>query len=302
MKVRSRCCAIIVTFNGAEWIRKCISSLQDGSVKVDVVIVDNGSTDETKDFAKEFQNIHLIENKENLGFGKANNLALKYAYEEGYDSFFLLNQDAWVEEDTIYQLQKFLSKNPKFGILSPIHMNGTGGNLDAGFERYMYFRKSSGFYRDFRQNKLKKDIYEVSFVNAAAWMISRKCLSKVGLFHPLFDHYGEDDNFIHRVKDKKLKIGVLGSTRIYHDRESRFRRRIDPKVKFRSMVVMTHLDPKRSKNRFLLWLLSMKNLFMISFFWSKLPNLTFYSWGIIIYPKIVDEIRLFEETEDNVKL
>jgi GT2 family glycosyltransferase len=59
------------------------------------------------------------------------------------------------------------------------------------------------------------------FVNAAAWMMTRECVEKVGGFSPSFFHYGEDDNYTQRLQFHKLKLGVLPTSRIYHDREQR---------------------------------------------------------------------------------
>lgn len=298
----SNCCAIIITYNGIEWIERCISGLENSSKKIDIIVVDNGSSDRTKEFLSKKSEVKLFENKENIGFGKANNIGLRYAYEVGYKSFFLLNQDAWVENETILQLFNYQKDSPEFGILSPVHMNGDGQALDAGFERYMRLRKSSGFFQDFKRNMVKKSIYEVSFVNAAAWMISRNCLSQVGLFHPLFNHYGEDDNYVHRTREKGLKVGVLGSVKVYHARDKRFRSRIHPKAKFRSMVIMSHLNPLKKRGNILLWLISMKNLFSISVFWFMVPNPSFYFWGILNYHQILRKIKSFQEKDYDLLL
>ena len=74
------------------------------------------------------------------------------------------------------------------------------------------------FLSDLCLNKVS-DIYETKFVNAAAWMISRKCLEMIGGFDPLFFHYGEDYNYCQRVQYHGLKVGIVPSSSIYHNRE-----------------------------------------------------------------------------------
>ena len=295
---RSNCCVIIVTFNGMQWIEKCISSLQSSSHPSDILVVDNHSNDGSVRFLKDRKDIHLIENDENIGFGKANNIGLEYAYRAGYSHFFLLNQDAWVETDTIELLIEEQSKDPNFGILSPVHFNGEGTALDPGFRRFMKMRKSSGFYEDHLKNRLS-GIYNVSFVNAAAWMISRECISKVGLFHPLFTHYGEDDNYIHRVVVNNYNVGVVSSTRIYHDRAARFKKRVDPKTKFQSMVLMAYLNPLKERSSFSVWLISIWNLIKLTPFWYFLPNLRFYWWGILQHARIDKIVERFGSKDYN---
>jgi GT2 family glycosyltransferase len=65
------------------------------------------------------------------------------------------------------------------------------------------------------------EVYEVPFVNAAGWLLSKKCLETVGGFDPVFFHYGEDDNYCQRVLFHGLKIGVTPQTFLKHDRETR---------------------------------------------------------------------------------
>ena len=91
----------------------------------------NASGDGTVEYIKEnYPEIMLIESKENLGFGKGNNLAMRYALDHGCDYVFLLNQDAWLDEnDTIEKLVEVAQRHPEYGILSPMHMNINGTGL-----------------------------------------------------------------------------------------------------------------------------------------------------------------------------
>ncbi len=212
---------IIVTYNATKWVQQCFSSLQNSSIKLQTIVVDNNSSDRTVQLIKnDFPEVTLIESKDNLGFGKANNLAIKKALDAGADSFFLLNQDAWVEEDTIEKLQIALRENPDYGILSPLHFNGEGNLLDYKFYKYITQEGGREMYSSII-TKTRPFVHEVSFVNAAAWLVSKSCLEKVGAFDPLFSHYGEDVNFIYRLHFHQLKVGVLSDTKAFHDREDR---------------------------------------------------------------------------------
>lgn len=216
--------SIIVTYNATRnnWLQKCLDSLLQSTLKPEIVIVDNLSTDETVETVKsKYPSVHLIENKENKGFGGANNQGLKYALESGGEYFFLLNQDAWVENDTIEKLVYQLKINPEYGIVSPLHLNGDGSALDLKFSNQISPYSCPNLYSDFVLNKVKDEIYETKFVCAAAWMISKACLKKVGGFNPTFFHYGEDDNYCHRLHYHKLKIGIYPKTSIFHDRKDR---------------------------------------------------------------------------------
>lgn len=210
-----------------KWIEECLQSLLDSTFKTFIIVVDNNSRDNTASFIKEKykEDVFLIESKENLGFGKGNNLGLSYALKNGADYVFLLNQDAFTEVDTIEKLVKVAINNPAFGIISPVHLNAKGNTLEYYFSNFMDKSNSPFFYSDFVLKKKISEIYETKFVNAAAWLISKKTFSEVGGFDPIFWHYGEDDNYCQRIIFHGYKIGVVPNSFIRHDSI----RRITPK-------------------------------------------------------------------------
>lgn len=216
--------AIVVIYNGMQrnWIQKCFDSILTSSIPVDIIAIDNGSTDGSIDFIKEnYPQVDFTVSQENLGFGKANNLGLRKALEKGGDYFFLLNQDAWVDPNTIEELVKQAEKNPEYGVISPMHLNGKGDALDYNFSLYLAPVQCKGLFSDFVLNQVKDQLYESDFICAAAWLVTKQCLKIVGGFNPVFYHYGEDDNYVNRLKYKQLKIGVYPKVSICHDREQR---------------------------------------------------------------------------------
>ena len=139
------------------------------------------------------------------------------ALENKADYIFLLNQDAWVEPNTIEKLIKVSQLKPEFGILSPLHMNGNGSTLDLNFSYYISPGGCPNLISDIITKNINA-IYETRFVNAAAWLLTNKCVTKVGGFDPIFSHYGEDDDYLNRTLFHGLKIGIVPHARIYHDR------------------------------------------------------------------------------------
>lgn len=207
----SRCCVLVVTYNAVRWIERCLEALEGAIPLENVFILDNGSSDNTVLLIKEKSPaVNLEQSHQNLGFGAANNHLLKQCYDLGYDYFFLLNQDAYVEKETIARLLRFAQSHEKAAVISPIHKNGSGNDLDDKFRYYMRF------------NDLKKEKYTtVEFVNAAAWLLPKSTLEEVGLFHPFYFHYGEDRNYCDRVLYQGLEIAICKDAVIYHDREQR---------------------------------------------------------------------------------
>lgn len=200
---------VLVTYNGAHWIDKNITSLLNSSYPVSIIAIDNNSTDNSMALLKKYPKVDLIESSENLGFGKANTIGMKRALDLGADYVFLLNQDAWVFENTISTLVEKMESTKGFGIMSPMHFSGDDITLDTNFRNYFY--KALPLH-------LTESLFLVPFVNAAAWMISRECIKKVGYFEPLFGHYGEDRNYCDRVTYHKFSIGIDADSKIVHDR------------------------------------------------------------------------------------
>lgn len=212
---------IVVTYNGTYWIDDCLGSLQQSSVPLDITVVDNQSTDNTVTIIKErFAEVQLLESQRNLGFGRANNLGLKKALENDYDYAFLLNQDAWVERDTVETLIKIHQKNSEYGIITPVHLTREKTRLDSKFSSYLYQANNPALMSDLLlAHQDVQSVYRVGFVNAAAWFISKACLQTVGGFDPLFPHYGEDQDYVQRATYYQFAIGFTPHTHIVHDRE-----------------------------------------------------------------------------------
>jgi GT2 family glycosyltransferase len=212
---------IIVTYNGAEWVSKCISSIEKSTVESDIFVVDNNSTDDTINIIRaHHSSVKLISLSENIGFGGGNNMGLKEALESNYDYAFLLNQDAWVKEDTLAMLIQAQRKEPEFGIVSPIHLNKDGSKLELLFSQFIEPSKCPNLYSDIYVGAIKHNLYQTAFVNAAAWLISQDCLKTIGGFSPIFYHYGEDDNYCLRANYHHVKIGICAKAEIYHAKEN----------------------------------------------------------------------------------
>ena len=213
---------VIVTYNAMKWIERCLGSLRSSMLVPDVFVVDNGSTDGTQDFIKkESLNIIFNQSEKNLGFGKANNLGLQYALDHNYDFVYLLNQDAWIFPETLGNLVELSIKNPDYGILSPFQMNSDLYHIDSGFAvDACSWDSNPEIFSDFFNGKMS-EVYPVKTVMAAHWFITRNTILKIGGFSPSFPHYGEDYNYCDRVLYHGLKIGVIPSLRVVHDRGSR---------------------------------------------------------------------------------
>lgn len=209
-------CIIIVSYNFEPWIHRCLPSVEASLLPATVLVIDNGSGDATCQIIRDkYPGVELIETHENLGFGRANNIGIQRAMERGFDYLFLLNQDAWIEPDTLGKLVDAAEKNSRYGILSPVHLNGKGDATDFGFSQY------TGLKNREEAEQLTEEVTPYPFINAAMWLIPVSVIKETGSFAPLFTHYGEDRNLVQRIEKRGYRLGLVKSAFGYHDREAR---------------------------------------------------------------------------------
>jgi GT2 family glycosyltransferase len=213
---------IVVTYNGLHWLGNCLESLRKSTYPIQTLVIDNASMDDTISFIQlNYPEVIIIENKENQGFGKANNTGIKYALEHKADYIYLLNQDAWIDRDVIDGLIQLMEKNPEYAIISPMQYTGDGKNLDKSFQYLFSPDFCENILNDLILNNLKSELYPVKFVMAAHWMIRVDALKDTGGFSSLFKHYGEDHDLINRLLFYGWKIAIAPHFKGYHDREYR---------------------------------------------------------------------------------
>lgn len=206
---------IIVTYNGEKHIRKCLESLEKSKVPMHTIVIDNGSIDGTVQLVREhFPDVSLLELKCNAGFGQANNVGIRMAIDDAADFVFLLNQDTWITENTLHELLTGFEQNDHFGIISPLHMSGSREGYDSLFYSYL----SKELRTDLQGEKALKSVYACNFVNAAAWLMPIRTIRLVGGFDPLFFHYGEDRDYVNRLRYRKMEIGICPGSKIWHNR------------------------------------------------------------------------------------
>jgi GT2 family glycosyltransferase len=233
--------SIIVTYNGIHWYSRCFDSLKNSAVPVQTIVIDNASTDGTVEFIRQnYPEIILIESKENLGFAKANNIGLRHALEHKADYVFLLNQDAWLNQaETISTLVNISIDHPEYAILSPLQLYGNSRKIEQ--EVLMHFahnaRSNDDFISDLYFNRLK-DIYNVPYACAVCWLLPIKTVKNIGGFDPIFYHYGEDDNYIQRVKYFGGNVGISPIVSVCHDIEIRTKEFRDGNLDWRKYLLI----------------------------------------------------------------
>lgn len=221
---------VIVSFNTDELLAKCLESLSTAikGFESEVFVIDNNSADETVNIVKkDFPWVHLIVNKDNRGFSKANNQAIKIAKGK---FILVLNPDTEVESDTIKKMINFMDNSKEVGIAT-CRVELPDGKLDRDCRRHFpsparAFFHFSGLSKIFRGTKLFDSYYmgylsennehEVDSCVGAFMIIRKKDLDKVGFFDEDFFFYGEDLDLCWRFKEAGHKVMFTPITKIIH--------------------------------------------------------------------------------------
>ena len=160
---------IIVTYNNKDLLGNCLNSLYENvsnTIRYEIFIVDNNSTDNTHQMLQEkFPLVKVIDNKENLGFARANNQALAQAAGR---YFLLLNNDTFVLRDSLEKLVQFMDQQPKVGAVSPRLVEADG--------------KTTQVQGSSLQKKiwLSSEPLTVKFISGAAFLIRRQTYQNIG--------------------------------------------------------------------------------------------------------------------------
>ena len=218
---------ILVNYNGSHFLHKCLNSIQKfGDFNnSEVIILDNASTDiSTNIVANNFPLFKMICSETNLGFGKANNLAVKSS---GGEYLLFLNTDTVLMENTPKILLDYLSLNKNIGIISPqvTFDNGryqlSSGNLPNLFTefvdkiRYSFDNRFHNFLSKFYEEKYST-VKEVGWATGACMMMRRDVFERVGGFDESFFMYFEDKDICKRVKELGYKVIYYPETTIIH--------------------------------------------------------------------------------------
>lgn len=209
--------AVVVTHNGSSCVRECLQSLYDSDYPTTVTVIDNASSDGTQEVVQSFAtDVRLLRLDRNVGFGRANNVGINTAMADDADYVLLVNQDAFLEPSAVGQLVQAAEANPEYGILSPLHLSGDGHDIDRNFVWYI----SDGapqYYSDLVAGRSRR-VYPVGFLNAAAWLVRRRCLEQCGGFDPLFFMYCEDNDLCARIALRGYRVGLVPGVTARHAR------------------------------------------------------------------------------------
>ncbi|WP_179346032.1 glycosyltransferase family 2 protein [Winogradskyella ursingii] len=234
---------IVLNYNVRYFLELCLQSVQDAlkSIEAEIIVVDNSSSDDSCEMVKErFPEVKLIENTQNLGFSKGNNIGVA---ESKGEYICILNPDTVIAEDTFIQILEFAKSKSNFGIVGCQLIDGTGKFLPESkrhiptakiaFQKMM--GKSDHYYN---RNIENDDVGKTDILVGAFMMLRRDVYNEVGGFDEDYFMYGEDIDLSFKILKAGYSNFYFGKTSIIHFKgESTFKDKVYAKRFYQAMAI-----------------------------------------------------------------
>lgn len=221
---------IILNYNVRYFLEQCVASVQEALSNIDgeIIVVDNNSTDDSCQMMKmRFPNVKLIENKENLGFPKGNNIGVANAKGE---YICILNPDTAVAEDTFTRILAFAEKQKNIGIVGCKLIDGTGNFLPESkrgvptpfvafskiFGLYKLFSKTTLFNRYYAQHISENETGKVDILVGAFMIMKRELYLEIGGFDENCFMYSDDIDLSYMALKKEKSNYYYHETTVIH--------------------------------------------------------------------------------------
>lgn len=204
---------IVLAHNQLEYTKKCLESIRKNTTNIEyeIIVVNNGSSDNTKEYLELQEDIIVINNEKNLGFSKGNNIGFEKA--KGKYVVFL-NNDTIVTKNWLFNMVNYLDENSTVGAVGPVTNNISGSqqisvnynlenqsNLDTFVNNLLRVKKSSSTLR------------LVGF----CLVVRKRILSEIGVFDEEFEvgNY-EDDDLCLRILEYGYSLKIVHNSFVHH--------------------------------------------------------------------------------------
>ena len=221
---------VIVNYNVKDFLHQCLTSIEKAkhNLSIEVFVVDNNSADDSVDFLEPlFPQFKFIRSAENLGFPKANNIAIKQAVGK---YILILNPDTILAEDTLIKMFNFMNNNPEIGISGCKVLNADGSFQVAcrrGFPTpWASFCRLFGLQKLFPNSKLfarynqmfrsVDETYPIDAVIGAFMFCDAKLIKEIGGFDEAYFMYGEDLDLCRQAQLRNRSVVYYHETSIIH--------------------------------------------------------------------------------------
>ena len=222
-RVSPRVTAVIVNWNGKRELLECLDSLCRLDYPEDcleIVVVDNGSTDGSREaVAEAFDNVCILENNRNIGYVRAVNRGIEHAVGHGADYVWVLNNDILADGHSLSRMVEAGERNKLAGVIGPLvcsfedpnRIDNSGYRIDYWTGRLIKLH----FGEDIFQNQ-DMETASVETNLGCANLIRSEVFDKVGLFAPVYEIYFEETDFNVRVGREGFQVILARGARVIH--------------------------------------------------------------------------------------
>ena len=210
--------AVILNYNGFDDSKECTEFLLNSHHPVNIIIIDNNSTDDSYLKLKyQFSTLKIIKSETNLGYAGGMNIGIQYALKENADFILLVNQDIVVTPGFLEPMLKKLYNDKKVGIVSckVLYKNDKDKIYCAGGRISRLLCTGKAEYQGLKASDYANEEREITLAEGSFLMIKSEVFKKVGLLNEKFFMYLEDVEFSERVR-KFFKIFYTNASIVYH--------------------------------------------------------------------------------------
>ena len=212
---------IILNYNVRYFLELCIQSVQEAIKDIDgeIIVVDNNSSDDSCAMVREkFPQIKRIENKENIGFSKGNNIGVAQAIGE---YICILNPDTVVAENTFTKLIQFAKEKQNLGAIGCQLIDGSGKFLTESKRNIpvvkVAFQKMIGNSKNYYANHLQEnEIGKIDILVGAFMFMKRSLYNQVQGFDEDYFMYGEDIDLSFKIIKAGFDNYYFGESKVIH--------------------------------------------------------------------------------------
>ena len=217
---RKRVCISILNWNNAPETIDCIQSLgKPDDIDIEVIVLDNGSSDHSVDVLSSIVGITLMKSPVNLGFAGGHNLVMRHALQQTFDYVWLLNSDACVEPGCLHKLLATMEADPAIGAASPVirdkapphqvqHALSLLNDAGTGVNEFPDLQQA---------NRMQQANFDKVILWGTALLLKRSTIEQVGFLDDKLFAYSEDTDYSLRCIRHKLKNHVVLDACIQHE-------------------------------------------------------------------------------------
>ena len=209
---------IIPTWNTAKITQKCVETINKYIPNSEIIVVDNGSTDNTVEVLSKIKKIKIVENHTNLGFAKANNIGLKKSTS---DYVVFMNSDIELIDKSLLNMVVYLKDNPNIGLIGPMFLYPDMSPQPSVFPPQTCLNAFKEFWLGHKSSYSKyipkgNTPTKVSYISGGCIAVNKKYFEKIGKWNEKYFFYYEDMDLCREVSRTAKDIVFYPNCQIIH--------------------------------------------------------------------------------------